>query len=821
MGDANTSRRKRRKRCKPKSISPVPTKLVILTLDGDLKQHGFRVTLDIGLEGIAADPDHSLRREATGSLPPAPQLLDDLQRWQLNYRDAIGQSIVNQNAIEQEAITPTRGLKPRRISYGGSINPVEACQQSTHSVAKQFQEWLRSESFQMVNMRLREGLNREDFIRVVIRTQDLAVAQLPWHRWDLVERYPYADVAFSPLASELLAPLAVNPRPKVKILAILGHSQGIDTDRDRRLLENFPGVEVTVLDNPQRRQINDQLWQQPWDMLFFAGHSESLPETEQSVAQGRLYLNADVSLTLEDLRYGLKKAIANGLQIALFNSCDGLGLAQSLSDLALPQLIVMRERVPDPVAQSFLDYFLQAFSYGQPFHLAIRDARERLQGLEDRYPCASWLPLVYQDPAFVPPTWQELTAVQEPKLSFQATAMISGIVAGVVVAMRLAGWLQPLELKGYDQLMRWRPVQPPDDRILLVTIDETDIGQQSADLRRGTSITDGDLEKLLTVLNHYDPRVVALDLYRDFSVDPSYVHLKHLLETQAQLVTPCQFGRQPPNQGIAPYPELSPQQWSTRVGFTSGSIDEDGILRRALLSRMPPRGSVCPAEYSLAFVTALHYLQQEGMTLEWTDESDRKLSINQVVFSPLKRHSGGYHQALGTGQQILLNYGTGRQPVALTVSLGDVLADRVSPEWIRDRIVLIGNTDPSFKDFHGTPYTRRYSEKMAGVTIQAHTVSQILRTVLDQEPLIRTWSQWGDGLWILAGAMVGGGTIWLFTKQRTQAWGIGLAVVGLTGSCYGALLVGVWLPWIPGAIALTLTPFSTLLYQRFTKFTEQ
>lgn len=91
-------------------------------------------------------------------------------------------------------------------------------------------------------------------------------------------------------------------------------------------------------------------------------------------------------MTIEQLKYALKKAVVGGLNIAIFNSCDGLGLAQQLADLQIPQIIVMREPVPDRVAQAFLKYFLAAFAQGQSFYLAVREARERLQGLEDRFP---------------------------------------------------------------------------------------------------------------------------------------------------------------------------------------------------------------------------------------------------------------------------------------------------------------------------------------------------------------------------------------------------------------------------------------------------
>jgi tetratricopeptide (TPR) repeat protein len=71
-------------------------------------------------------------------------------------------------------------------------------------------------------------------------------------------------------------------------------------------------------------------------------------------------------------------------------------------------MIVMRDMIPDKVAHQFLKYFLQSFSAGNSFYLATREARERLKGLEDRLPCASWLPVIFQNPAETPPTWESL-----------------------------------------------------------------------------------------------------------------------------------------------------------------------------------------------------------------------------------------------------------------------------------------------------------------------------------------------------------------------------------------------------------------------------
>jgi energy-coupling factor transporter ATP-binding protein EcfA2 len=189
---------------------------------------------------------------------------------------------------------------------------------------------------------------------------------------------------------------------QVRILAILGNSSGINLHKDRQLLENLPDAATTFLVEPQRQDINDQLWNQPWDILFFAGHGKTDGNT------GRIYINQTDSLTIAELRYGLRNAVVNGLQLAIFNSCDGLGLARELEQLHIGQMIVMREPVPDQVAQSFLTYFLAEFAGGKSFYLAEREAREKLHGLEDNFPCASWLPAIFQNPAAVPPFWQEL-----------------------------------------------------------------------------------------------------------------------------------------------------------------------------------------------------------------------------------------------------------------------------------------------------------------------------------------------------------------------------------------------------------------------------
>jgi hypothetical protein len=356
-------------------------KLVVLKLDGDLER-GVRVTLEIGEE------DSRPSTEITAQLSSNPDLVTAIDQWQTTYRN-LGQS---------------SRLEAKKIVYGGSITQWrEDCHKSVVDLHSRLNDWLLSASFRPIREKWLQQLSPSDEVRVLIRTSSVLLRKLPWHLWDLVEDYPLAEIAYcAPESEQSASSKTPTYRDQVRILAILGNSAGINVQKDRQLLENLPDAATTFLVEPQRQDINDQLWNQPWDILFFAGHSDSVGDT------GRIYINQTDSLTIAQLNYALRNAVAAGLQLAIFNSCDGLGLAVELQELHVPQMIVMREPVPDLVAQTFLTDFLAAFATGKSFYLAEREARLKLHGLEDNFPCASWLPVIFQNPAAVPPMWQEL-----------------------------------------------------------------------------------------------------------------------------------------------------------------------------------------------------------------------------------------------------------------------------------------------------------------------------------------------------------------------------------------------------------------------------
>ncbi|RUT04257.1 hypothetical protein DSM106972_044850 [Dulcicalothrix desertica PCC 7102] len=352
-------------------------KQLYLKLDGDLIV-GVRATLTIKQD------NQTNYIEITGNLPINLILSTVFHNWKSEY-----------NSVYASRIIP-KGVKH-------ASNWRLECNVAANELRNQLNQWLLSDFFRPIRDKCLQQFVVSNEVLLLIRTSNQTLLQLPWHQWDLVEKNIHVEVALSTLDSETTQ-RAKTPtfRDKVRVLAILGNSTGINLEKDRQILTNLPDVETTFLVEPQRQEINDSLWEQAWDILFFAGHSR----TEGS--SGQIYINPTDSLSIERLKYGVRSAVNNGLVLAVFNSCDGMGLAFELQKLHIPQIIVMREPVPDKVAQAFITYFLPAFASGKSIYMAERETREKLLVLEDEFPCASWLPAIFQNPATQPYYWQDL-----------------------------------------------------------------------------------------------------------------------------------------------------------------------------------------------------------------------------------------------------------------------------------------------------------------------------------------------------------------------------------------------------------------------------
>ena len=768
----------------------MPKSVVINLGNGDLYSGLPRVTAQVWAGG------HSRPEQCIGSLPAAPELVELYVTWRLIYR-----SLCNRQPLRSIAGARHEFVDELEIDLSGITNISQVSfEQLCQNLQGALNSWLRAETFLPIEQQLRSQISLTEEVRVVIEADDALLRRLPWQRWDFFRDYPKSEMALSCSEYQFRPSAPRPPRRRARILAVLGNGQGINLEQDAQFLRALKDAETQFLVNPSRQELNQQLWATPgWDMLFFAGHSQTEGET------GRIYINENPqhnSLTIEQFEAAIEGAVSNGLKLAIFNSCDGLGLATALSSLHIPQVIVMREPVSNRVAQEFFKYFLAAFAEQHlPLYLAVRQARRQLQGLEDEFPGASWLPVLCQNPAVEPPTWQDwcgpktASRPQPFHRSAQTVLLTSLVATACVLGIRYLGGLQPWELQAFDQLLRLRPPEPPDQRLLIVTIAEDDLHLPEQAQRQG-SLSDLALAKLLHTLTPMKPRAIGLDVYRDFPLNSISAQLASDLKHQPNFFAICKVGDPEANYPeIAPLPNLP----SDRQGFSDVVTDADNVLRRHLLSMDRIPGASCSTPYALSTRLAIQYLK---VSPRYTPQGDLQLG-NQVFQRLHHNHKGGYHPADTAGYQILLNYRMAQSSLspAPTVSLKEVLAGRIKPEDVRDRVVLIGVTAPSSKDYLATPY----GQKIPGVFIQAQMVSQLISTVKEGRGPIEFWSWQSEILWIWVWAVTGGILVW---RCRSMPWLVGLeatALGTLGGLCFYGLLQGQWVPLVPAAFGFLTT----------------
>lgn len=392
------------------------------------------------------------------------------------------------------------------------------------------------------------------------------------------------------------------------------------------------------------------------------------------------------------------------------------------------------------------------------------------------------------------------------------------------MGVRYWGYLQTSELQAFDHFMQLRSqlvTEKPDERILIITIDEADIQYQiNKGMQMRWSLSDQALAQLLDKLNKYQPRTIGLDIYRDGIIDSKYPNLATRFQQDNRLFFVCKVAttdEDGESDGIPPPDGVSRK----RLSFSDFVVDDEIIARRQLLYLTPPPKSLCTTEYAFSLQLALHYLDKEGKTSSVTKE--RYLQIGDVVFEQLNGHTNGYQKVDASGYQILLNYRSldSVEKIAEQVSLRDVLDEKIpleSIELLKDRIILIGLSAPTnTNDYWKTPFSSNAKAKqkqIPGVIVQAQMVSQILSAVLDRRPLLWWWSGWMEALWVWGWSLVGGITAWCYLKPLHLGLAVIVTLLTLFGLCFGIFTLTGWIPLIPSALALLATQVTVISWLR-------
>jgi adenylate cyclase len=376
-------------------------------------------------------------------------------------------------------------------------------------------------------------------------------------------------------------------------------------------------------------------------------------------------------------------------------------------------------------------------------------------------------------------------------------ALVGLSVIGLVGGIRYTGSLQSQELAAYDRLVRLRPDAGIDPRLLVVAIDEADIEAQQQ-----WPISDGILAQAIEKLNQFEPAVIGLDILRNVPTQPGRDSL--LQQLQKPNVVVITYLGATKKESVSPPPGVPKQ----RVGFNNIVIDPDGIVRRNLLFASDGKSTF----RSFSLQLALNYLNSKNITGQTI--SPQHYQIGKAIFTKLHPNFGGYQNIDARGYQVLLNYRS-RQQVARQVTLTEVLNGQIDPNWVKDKIVLIGVNAPSVKDLYYTPYSAGEPNKrtMSGVILHAQMVSQILSAALQERPLFWEWSEPAEILWIGVWAFAGGLLAWKVHNPLILA----LSSLGVMGSLYGAAVLlfwqGGWVPLAGPALAAILTGSVVIAYQ--------
>ena len=378
------------------------------------------------------------------------------------------------------------------------------------------------------------------------------------------------------------------------------------------------------------------------------------------------------------------------------------------------------------------------------------------------------------------------------------------IVATTVYLPRNLGWTQPLEMFFYDCLIRLRPPEPMDERIVIVGLTEKDI-ENIAQL----PVSDNTLAQLINNIRKYNPRVIGMDLHRNVTTGSGNYKLRSILQSTPNLV-----GVEKTNQGPKDFPAIPPHPEIEKNGMSSASdfiVDSGDVVRRGYL--YVNKSSLSSEQLpGFGLKVALQYLEKEGINPTSSGDKEHHLKLGNAVFPRLRSNQEFYTPEDIDNYQVLINFRSAKNSFK-TISFSEILNNNIEPNSIEDKIVLIGATAPTLGDNFFTPKSRKvidFRDEVFGVEIHASQTSQIVSAALNDRKIIKLLPSAIESCWVL---------IWIITPSTflikkvslntdLSKWGVSYTSINLFTFTalvligYLLLLNGYWIPIANPTIAL-------------------
>lgn len=496
------------------------------------------------------------------------------------------------------------------------------------------------------------------FVDVFLTCNPLELARLPWEAWEIGSEFATTGrIRFFRTPPIILGVTATpeHRRFQPRILAILGDETGLNFQDDREALRSLasiadiqfvgwqPGQDINALKVEIVNTIADE---QGWDVLLFAGHSN-----EAALVGGELAIAPGVSLLLKEIAEPLKIAKERGLQFALFNSCNGLDLANALIDLGLSQVAVMREPIHNQVAQAFLVRFLQNLAEYKDVHESLLAACQYLK-LEKHltYPSAYLVPSLFRHPD-APlfrlkrrDSWQWL----KRWLPTKQEAIAVGALALISWSLSVQNFLLERRVLAQAIYRHWtgqiaKTTAPP---LLLIQIDDQSI--VNAKIKDPTPMDRKYLAKLVDHLSEVRAKVVGIDYLLDRphadSSNSKEISSDRILAQSVQSAVQTQqtwfvfaASRDDTEQWVGALPEIASMNWSLqgdlnlftwqgRLGYMRLVPDKDASSRNL------------PLAYLLALAAHLNFTPTDSPPQPQLQPSQRDFLSQAIAYLSHQHH---------------------------------------------------------------------------------------------------------------------------------------------------------------------------------------
>jgi hypothetical protein len=348
-------------------------------------------------------------QQVSAQLPYPVALITAYQNWQRLYLTFYKAVQLPPLPIAEEKTA----LRGRVLNSGdlasATVNWHAQLVQAEAKLLADFYYWLQSPELYEIRKTIAHAsqqlLDAQASLDLFLTCSPMELARLPWEEWEIG-----TDFALGKAVRIVRTPANIRSetashhrRGRTRVLAILGDDTGLNFQADRQAVQSltriadvqFVGWQPGKTEEQVKQEVCEALVDEDgWDVLFFAGHSN-----ESQMTGGELSIAPKVSVSINEIAPRLATARARGLQFALFNSCSGLQIAESLIDLGFSQVAVMREPIHNRVAQEFLVTFMNQLAQRKNVHNALQSAYQILK-LEKNitYPSAYLVPSLFCHP---------------------------------------------------------------------------------------------------------------------------------------------------------------------------------------------------------------------------------------------------------------------------------------------------------------------------------------------------------------------------------------------------------------------------------------